>query len=1228
MSTVEKAPEAVVLNPLTLPLHGHQLIEASAGTGKTWTIAALYLRLLLGHGQDGSKHKQPLTVDQILVVTFTEAATAELRDRVRGRIHEARLAFREGKSEDGFVQTLINESDDHGIQEQRLLAAERQMDEAAIFTIHGFCQRMLKQHAFESGTLFTSDLMEDQSELIADTVADFWRRTMYPMDREFTTLTRGIWSGPQALQKSLDSWLHQHDLRIDERMIPQSLDALRKQMQEIREIKARWVKDRESIENELGKVLNKRRKPWSRLKDMAVFASSDSLVPEFNKESGWSFYTPDALQAACNKGKEPPNLHIFQRIDALSRYPLPVDEAFKALMLRDALKDVQRRLIQRRAELRKMSFDDLLTRMDEALQSSGGETLAHHIRQLYPVAMIDEFQDTDSVQYRIFSELYPINSEEHASDSNDSGLFLIGDPKQAIYAFRGADIFTYIQARRQIPNHYTLPRNWRSSESMISATNHLFEQAKSAFIYDEDIPFLPVEASPSAKSRGLFLDGEPQAAMQLWHHDNAGSAIGNGEYGAAMSEATANQINELLTLAKDGRCQLGSGSVSDSNGENAQRDLAPQDIAVLVRTGTQAEQVRNALSAQGIDSVYLSDRSSVFSSAEALDLSRILTACLEPTNERALRAALATQLMGQQASDLDQLNHDEQRWEEAVEEFTGYHDTWINTGILPMVRRLLVQRELAERLLASHSTESGERRLTDLLHLGELLATAAREKETPHALLRWFNERIAEPDTSAKDQQMHLESERQLVQIVTIHKSKGLEYGIVFLPFACTWRGQDKGIYHDDQQQVIADLTGQEEALEKADRERLAEDLRLMYVALTRSVHACYMGIAPLKQRAREGEEKTELSNTAFGFLLANGDAITTTSLKDGLESLAANCSSIVVSKLPEKPAANYIPPKEDEPELNAREFTGSIPRNWWMTSYSALSRHAEHRIVAVPTPDASGEVAGLDIEVQGQNLQDTLTERPAFSSLLDFPRGATPGTFLHDIFEHVAFENPDPDIINPMIKEKLLVNGFEEEWLPVLSTMVQETVHATMNDDSLSLAQLQAGNYLPELEFHLRLGNLQAPALNKLLKQYDPLAAQAGDLRFPDVQGLLKGFIDLTFQHNGRWYVLDWKSNWLGESTSAYTQSAMADAMIDHRYDLQYLIYTLALHRLLKNRLPDYDYEQHLGGAFYIFLRGIQTTTPEERTGIYFHRPQKELINAMDAFFDGKDVNAEANVC
>ncbi len=1198
MSTTMNA----TLNAKTFPPQGLRLIEASAGTGKTYTIANLYLRLLLEPYPSSQEalNPVPLSVDQILVVTFTDAATGELRDRIRARIHDTRNAFMAGNSQDDFIQYLIDTQPEQQQSINLLQAAERQMDEAAIFTIHGFCQRMLKQHAFESGTLFTTELLDDEGPLLEAATQDFWRRTVYPMDKPLASLARHYLKTPEALLSNIRSWLNKPGLQIVGNGVPDDLAAFKRQyIDRINAIKALWRQEKQHIGDLLRNCgLGKKRLPYSKLSAMEEFIETSALVPRLgsgNSNKGWEVYSSGSLESALSKKGTFPKHAVFPMIDQLVEQPLSIDKAFENMMLTHALKAVKHQLAQSKAQRHQQSYNDLLSNLEAALTGEQGPALAQAIRSQYPVAMIDEFQDTDPQQYAIFTTLY-------ADNTHDSGLFMIGDPKQAIYAFRGADIFTYIKARRQVSAHYTLDTNWRSSASMIAGVNHCFEQARAPFIYDNDIPFFPVNVSPRGQGKSLSIDGKVAPALHLWLDENEKTAMGAADYQAAMSLATATEINRLLTLADQGRCLL--------HDEKSSRPLRAGDIAVLVRTKKHGTRVRKQLAEQGITSIYLSNSDSVFHSQEAKDMLRILSACLSPTDERTLRAALATSLLNLNAEALEALNSDELLWEKAVEEFTDYQQRWFNQGILSMLRHLIHRREVAENLLTS---SFGERQLTDALHLGELLADKALELDSHHGLLHWLAEMIDTPNDNAAEQQLHLESERNLVKISTIHKSKGLEYNVVFIPMPCLAKVEKQALYHDDKGGVMMDLLNPKEGQEKADQERLAEDLRLLYVALTRSVYRCYLGLAPVK--SRPSGNKTDLHQTSIGWLINGGEPIEADSLQKKVESLAADSPDYCISKPPAQPLPSYQPPKRQAPRLDALTFEGTVERHWWITSYSALIRHSAAHTPArsgSDTPDASLEQVGFDTEVSNERADSGTGDS---HTLFDFPKGAKPGTFLHTLFERVDFAEKDRYTLTAFVKEQLLMAGYEEVWCSALCTLLYNCLNTPLDGYALRLSDIPLEHRKVEMEFILPVHQLEPKNLNQLIQQHDPISATLPELDFQQVKGMLKGFIDLTFVHEGKWYVLDYKSNWLGNTTNDYSYDNMKLAMAAHRYDLQYQLYCLALHRLLQQRMVDYDYEQHFGGVFYLFLRGI-TLDGANRQGIFYHRPSQSLIKALDNLF------------
>ncbi|MFB3240237.1 exodeoxyribonuclease V subunit beta [Aeromonas salmonicida] len=1183
------------LNTLRFPLHGERLIEASAGTGKTYTIAGLYLRLLLGHGpliEEGadagqpSAHERPLSVTEILVVTFTEAATAELRGRIRARIHEARLAFLRGESKDVLLTQLLEEVEDHELAARRLLAAERQMDEAAVFTIHGFCQRMLTQNAFESGALFETEFLTDDSQLRLQAVSDYWRAEFYPVDKTLASSVRALWPSPAALLREMSSWLDNSELEILPALGDETLAARHQAaMARIEAVKNGWLAQGDEIrrqtEGQIKLYTGKNYEGWlAKIGDWAQDLTSGYTLPKDLERFG-----QETLEAKLSKGKALPTLPLFSEIDAL----LASRPGIRDLILQRAARVVRSRMQASKRQAHQLSFDDLLKDLDGALGSSLGERLCERIRATYRVAMIDEFQDTDPQQYRIFHRLY--------GGHQDTALLMIGDPKQAIYGFRGADIFTYIQARRNVSAHYTLGRNWRSSSALVGAVNGLFERAKDPFIYEADIPFLPVEAQ--GKSKALVLDGATAPVLHCWQL--AGQPTFNrGDYQSKMARATAAEIHRLLTLAREGKALIGDQAVKAG------------DIAVLVRTGAEGKLVQQELARLAIASVYLSNRESVLEQVEAREILLILHACQNPSEERSLRAALATGLFDLDAKALDALASDERAWESAVQEFMEYRKIWHRRGVLAMLRALLHRRNLASSLLAS---PYGERRLTNFLHLAELLQQVSSELDGEYALLRWLGEAVSRPSGQDAEQVLRLESERKLVQIVTIHKSKGLEYPLVFLPFICSHRTAETPLYHESgegESRTILDLTGAEESLAEADRERLAEDLRLLYVALTRGVYATWLGLAPV--RAGNGKsEKTDLHHTAIGYLLQKGEegdaetlAIALTELSQALPGVAVGEPSLT------RPAP--LPVEQEQlGEPQVRHFTGRLERDWWISSYSGLAAQGNgHSKGVLANPGFDDEVATESASAAALLAESGEVAAPE-PSIFTFPKGARPGTLLHSLFETIDFQSAGGESLAHHIAALLAQDGFDEDWAPVLQKQVEAVLDTPLETgfgEPVRLRDLAPERKQVELEFFLPMGRVTAPALTALCQQNDPLSRGNKPLSFATVQGMLKGFIDLVFEWQGRWYLLDYKSNHLGMSPADYSRPALEQAMAEHRYDLQYQLYSLALHRLLTLRLPGYDFEQHFGGVFYLFLRGMP------QGGIFHTRPSRELVLGLDRLF------------
>lgn len=1207
--------------PLALgfPLRGSQLIEASAGTGKTFTISALYLRLILGHGGDGADFGRELLPPQILVVTFTDAATKELRDRIRTRLAEAARYFRdEIDAPDTLVAQLRDQFDpgQWAACAGRLDIAAQWMDEAAVSTIHSWCQRMLREHAFDSGSLFTQTLETDHSDLLGEVLRDYWRLFCYPMHGDALNWVRANWSGPAALLPRVRAlFASSRQAPVTEQTPAEMIEACLQQRREaLSQLKTPWLQWAQALreiclQGVASKTVDGRKmqaryfEPW--FEKLSAWASDDSQE-QLDLGTGFSRLTPDGMAEAW-KGEPPqhPALDAMLGLKAaLDALPTP-----DAAVLQHAARWVSVRFEEEKRRRAEMGFDDMLLRLDNALQAEGGERLATLIREQFPVALIDEFQDTDPVQYRIFQTVYRIE------DNNpDTGLFLIGDPKQAIYAFRGADIYTYLRARHATQGRlHTLDTNFRSSHAMVNAVNHIFERAeqreagRGAFLFREGsenpVPFVSVKSQ--GRKEVLQLDGQPATALTLWQLPSE-QPVSGAVYRQQLAAVCASQIVELLNGGQQGRC----GFALDGH---IVRGVLPADIAILVRDGKEAQAVRRELSNRGVRSVYLSDKDSVYAAQEAHDVLAWLKACAEPDVERPLRAALACITLDLPLIELERLNQDELAWEKRVMQFRGYRETWRKQGVLAMLRRLLHDFELPQALIAR---VDGERVLTNVLHLSELLQQAAAELDGEQALIRHLAEHLALSGQAGEEQILRLESDEQLVKVVTIHKSKGLEYPLVFLPFICSAKPVDGSRlplhYHDAQGNAHVSLSPVPELIVQADDERLAEDLRLLYVALTRAQHACWLGVADLK---RGNNNRSVLHLSALGYLLGGGALLAeSVGLERWLADTQQGCEGMQCMPVPLVSEQHFYPPANQASLLKPRVPVRRAAENWWIASYSAL-RISDSLSPAEAPESALAQKLSDDERLDPDAPRDVLLSG---GDIHRFPRGPNPGTFLHGLLEWAGSEGfkATPPAIHDAVARRCNRRGWQG-WIETLSDWLHhlQDEPLRLNNGQPAVVLSQLSQYQIEMEFWFASHKVDVVQLDALVRQHTHGGVSRAAAEPSLLNGMFKGFIDLTFEHAGRYYVADYKSNWLGSDDEAYTEHAMTASILDNRYDLQYVLYLLALHRQLKARLADYDYDRHMGGALYLFLRG----TRSQGQGVFFTRPPRLLIESLDLMFQGK---------
>jgi exodeoxyribonuclease V beta subunit len=1205
-----------------IPLWGRSLVDASAGTGKTYAIATLFLRLLI----ETERHPS-----QLLVVTFTEAATAELKDRIRSRLREglAALATPALATHDPVLLGILTRAGDRARVKRRLERALYDFDDVEISTIHGFCQRVLMERALGSDITYGSQLFGDARPWIDEIIMDFWARRASVAAPEFLAYLRR--EGARKFDLLAARRLAYSVQRAPQvEIVPESprepapdFAAFRRLCEEARSVWRRHdVVSLIAGSTARKTIYNKKHTPnWA-----------GQVGAFFEREPGLGFLEmPDCFDRFCSTRLADAGGHallaheLVQACDALLAEHERLLAALDAAVLRfklELLEYIRTELPRRSAEQRQLSFDDLLSRLHAALEGPAGTGLARAIRERYPAALIDEFQDTDPIQLGIFERIYA---------APNTSLFLIGDPKQAIYSFRGADVFSYVHAARgtAAERHYTMTTNYRSDPSLVSAVNHLFQSCPHPFLLSE-IHFQPVSARPGAEDVLVQRDGSNGSGLEiLLAASDSGEPLGADWVATELPALIAREV--AATLA---------GSVRTREGR-----LRPGDIAVLTRTNDQAFQIQAALRALQVASVVLGDKS-VYESAEALDLERVLRAVIEPTNARLIRAALATDLVGLNANQLAALDEDDSEWEGWLGAFQTLGSIWAQTGFVHMCRQLLSRHGLQGRLLG---LIDGERRMTNLLQLIELLHEASvRGHLGPSGVVQFLvQQRRGELiGMEAEAAQIRLESDADAVKITTMHRSKGLEYPVVYCPYL--WYGtllfqsdEQAPKLHTSDGRLLMDLGSPDQAahVAQATFEVFAENLRLAYVALTRARHRCTLVW---------GRVQKWYASSSLGYLLhppaaaeappdvpqikAHLSQLTDAALHADLD---RHCASAPIRYRNAQPAPSEPAVSEGADNaalLGPRVATLRIDDRHRISSFSALTSHGA---TAQPAEQAEEQMRDHDARAPLAPVASEIEQPGPLLSLVDFPRGAKAGSFFHDVLEHYDFTSARPAALRELVTARLTDYRYPvEEWrervCEHLYAVLDTPLASAQAEEPVRLADVPLGARLSELEFCVPVAGahsgrepraVSAKDLARVFREH-PSAALAVEyaalvarLSFVPLRGYLRGFIDLVFRHEDRYFVVDYKANHLGDHVSAYGPQGLSEAMLRGQYFLQYHLYALALHRYLGQRVKDYEYGRHFGGVYYLFIKGMG---PEHgSSGVFFEKPPLARLEALSRLLE-----------
>jgi len=1198
-------------NLLTSPLDGQNLIESSAGTGKTFAIASIYLRLLV---------EKKLELDELVVVTYTVAATEELRDRIRNKIKLLSDVLENKIEENVEDELVLSLSRKYANDEDLKLSLKNivnSFDQAKIFTIHGFCKQLLSDYAFESSSLFDTEFLVNPGEIILEIAEDYWRKIIYNISKDILQFIKKDFSVNKLL-KFQKSFPIDSNFKIEPGMSEITISDLEKKYTLLKEkfisFKKEYFENKKAV-----------KKIFFNFKTLNGNIYKEKTVNSLFLELENSWFAQDSLKSIPKKfelltfekysrsikkgnvGEEHPFLHSAQIFFDSYNFFIAEIEKYKKKLFYDFYEFYQKAYHGKKRELNVRSFDDLLFETAEKLQN---QNLITRLRKTYRAALIDEFQDTDVVQYEIFNKIF----------SHKEGiLFLIGDPKQAIYAFRGADIFTYIGIKDFLLKDnsiYTLSKNWRSVPQLVDAVNFIFTLKDNSFLYRQ-IPFYE-NSYHKANFPNLKFPDDNLAPMKICMVDkNLKHKTGGYSKDVAEGIIADNLSMEIYSL-------LNGASFEKIEKNDDLRPIYPHDIAVLVRSKKQAQKIQSSLSKLNIKSV-IAGGDSVFYSNEAIEINLFLKAVLDFPSDSGIKAFLLSDMVGYGFKELFELMNDEKEWERHTLNFSRYQKDWEQFGVSKIFFSFVKDYNIKQKLL---SLPMGERRITNFFHIIELLINEEKEEGLKMgALLKWLSNRMNE-DSSAKLEEytLRIESDSDAIQIITMHKSKGLEYNIVFCPFLqadSTLKSNDFYIYHREENNKQIPILHQKDKQDESEikniyaKENLAENLRLMYVSITRAKFRCYIYLYKKSTADTSApfyifHYKSEGKNLDVDELIDCSKKISYTEIENDLKKIEDKNNEIFeIKKISEtissqeKNSSKIISSKKLE--LSFKKFTREIDVSYSIVSYSWMANQVQGNHNYFQT---------YSVDLKKDKIYDKL-------DVNSIPKGAATGNLIHEILEEIDFLIVDEDL------KKIIADKSKryrlQEWNEAIFSLIKNILNTNIVLDKENvefyLRDIKEKDRLSEMEFNFPIKKIASEKIidlyvNNFLPYTQGLQLKIESLEFFEISGFLKGFVDLIFIYNGRYYLLDWKTNFLGDDYSDYNSKNIEDAMNSHNYFLQAHIYTVALDLFLEKTVQDYSYEKNFGGILYLFVRGMNPSY--KNCGVYFRREEYSFIKKLKNILQG----------
>lgn len=1152
-----------------LPLIGKIIIESSAGTGKTYIIELIYLRLLLGI------KKKKLKIQEILILTYDKKNIDKLKLNILKKIKKMKKACVNNGIE--LPEKSIYKKFLHLIKNKKkainsLAQAEKNIHESSIYTINDFCKLIIKKNKFKLNFLNKKSIITNEIKLQKKACEEFWKKNYYPMDYSMSKIIFNEWKTPKQLFKQIKNFLTiETPIFIKKNKTNNIKYKHKKLINKIKKIKKMWIIYYKKIEklilySDINRhIYNKRNlKNW--FNKITKWANSHTI--DYKIPNELNYFSQNKLTNKTKKGI-PPKSIFFSKIEKFLKKKFTI----KDLLISQSIVGIKNIIDKIKKEEKKINSEELLKILNNIIKkNTEKKKIIYSIFNQYKVTIIDEYQEIKKQQNKIFQKIY----------KKKNCLILLGDLKQTIDTSNNKNIFNHIKTKKKIKKHYTIQKNWRSSCGITESINKLFSQKKNPFLLKQ-IQFIPLKYNKNKKHIGLIHKKKTIPPINLYIYKKNVSYF---EYKEKIANQCAKKIYDWITYGKKKKTWLFN--------KNKKKFIEASDITILIRNEEEALTIKKSLEKFNINSNFIYNKQNFLNTNEITEILLILKAIIEPKNENSIYSALATSLIGFTSKKIHILQKNKKQIIKKIEKFNKYLLTWNKFGILAALRRIIIEEKIDYNLLLDQN--NGKKKLINLIYISELLQKKEKDLTSKKNLINWLNNKIYKKKNIFKKIQKKYENNQNAVNISTIYQSKGLSHPIVWIPFDSYITKDNIKTFHNRKNfKLYLDFTENEKNKQLAEEEYLSQKIRLLYVSITRSIYHCSIGITPSIKK----KKKNSIFHQSTLMLLLK---------KEKKNSYEKNLKTIQDKNISVKKIKNIkittLKTNKKIKFLIKKNINFKIKKTWKITNYTNLIKNKY-----CSQYNKFTENKKINKKNKKKEKTNYIFHLKNKKNIHNFPSGTKSGIFLHSILKKINFKK----IPNKKWIAKELKNfNFSPDWSSIIQKCLINVLNVPLINKNLKLSTIKSNKKIKEMKFYIPINKkLHSSKLEKIMKKYDILYKK---IEFQSFKGILNGSIDLIFYWKKKIYLIDYKSNLLGKKITDYNQQSLKSIIIKKKYNFQYIIYTLATHRFFKNKIKNYNYKENFGGIFYLFLRGCDIN--KLNYGIYHEIPSYSLIKNLDKIF------------